>query len=168
LLPGLLANYEMTQRSNPALSKPVNRKSLPMLPNQIGRARSALHQGQELVLQQRPNTFAQTILSLSFFACDETADHTFWFARYSGCNRPRCPQLPYVFGQLYSGMLAARFRDRLLISQSDHRIDAHGATGGNVACEKRHSEKHSSHGYKCKRVTGANAVEQAGHHTREA
>ena len=25
-LPGLLANYEMTQRSNPALSKPVNRK----------------------------------------------------------------------------------------------------------------------------------------------
>jgi len=31
-LPGLLANYEMTQRSNPALSKPVNRKSLPRLP----------------------------------------------------------------------------------------------------------------------------------------
>jgi hypothetical protein len=30
-LPGLLANYEMTQRSNPALSKPVNRKSLPRL-----------------------------------------------------------------------------------------------------------------------------------------
>jgi hypothetical protein len=25
-LPGLLANYEMTQRSNPALSKPVTRK----------------------------------------------------------------------------------------------------------------------------------------------
>jgi hypothetical protein len=33
LLPGVLANYEMTQRSNPALSKPVNRKSLPRLPN---------------------------------------------------------------------------------------------------------------------------------------
>jgi hypothetical protein len=34
------------------------------------------------MLQQRPNTFAQTILSLSFFACDEAADHTFRFARY--------------------------------------------------------------------------------------
>jgi hypothetical protein len=33
LLPGLLANCEMTQRSNPAFSKPVNRKSLPRLPN---------------------------------------------------------------------------------------------------------------------------------------
>ena len=31
------------------------------------------------MLQQRPNTFAQTILSLSFFACDEAADHTFRF-----------------------------------------------------------------------------------------
>jgi hypothetical protein len=30
-LPGLLANYEMTQRSNPALSKPVSAKSLPRL-----------------------------------------------------------------------------------------------------------------------------------------
>jgi hypothetical protein len=32
------------------------------------------------VLQRRPNTFAQTILSLSFFACDKAADHTFRFA----------------------------------------------------------------------------------------
>jgi len=32
------------------------------------------------VLQRRPNTFAQTILSFSFFACDEAADHTFQFA----------------------------------------------------------------------------------------
>jgi len=36
------------------------------------------------MLQQRPNTFAQTILSLSFFACDKAADHTFLFARHSG------------------------------------------------------------------------------------
>jgi hypothetical protein len=35
-----------------------------------------------LVLQRRPNTFAQTILSLSFFACDKAADHTFRFARH--------------------------------------------------------------------------------------
>jgi hypothetical protein len=34
------------------------------------------------VLQRRPNTFAQTILSLSFFACDKAADHTFRFARH--------------------------------------------------------------------------------------
>jgi hypothetical protein len=32
------------------------------------------------MLQRRPNTFAQTILSLSFFACDKAADHTFLFA----------------------------------------------------------------------------------------
>jgi hypothetical protein len=36
------------------------------------------------MLQQRPNTFAQTILSLSFFACDVAADHTFRFARDTG------------------------------------------------------------------------------------
>jgi hypothetical protein len=35
------------------------------------------------MLQQRPNTFAQTILSLSFFACDKAADHTFPLARDS-------------------------------------------------------------------------------------
>ena len=34
------------------------------------------------MLQRRPNTFAQTILSLSFFACDKAADHTFRFARH--------------------------------------------------------------------------------------
>jgi hypothetical protein len=36
------------------------------------------------VLQQRPNTFAQTNLSPSFFACDKAADHTFRVARRSG------------------------------------------------------------------------------------
>jgi hypothetical protein len=34
------------------------------------------------MLQQRPNTFAQTNLSTSFFACDKAADHTFRVARY--------------------------------------------------------------------------------------
>ena len=32
------------------------------------------------MLQRRPNTFAQTILSLSFFACGKAADHTFRLA----------------------------------------------------------------------------------------
>jgi len=36
---------------------------------------------QEFELQPRPNTFAQSILPLSFFACDKAADHTFQFAR---------------------------------------------------------------------------------------
>jgi hypothetical protein len=36
------------------------------------------------VLQPRPHTFAQTNLSLSFFACDTAADHTFQLARHSG------------------------------------------------------------------------------------
>ena len=40
------------------------------------------------MLQPRPNTFAQTILSLSFFACDKAADHTFRFANNpSGMRR---------------------------------------------------------------------------------
>jgi hypothetical protein len=34
------------------------------------------------MLQRRPNTFAQTILSPSFFACDKAADHTFRIARH--------------------------------------------------------------------------------------
>jgi IS5 family transposase len=38
------------------------------------------------VLQRRPNTFAQTILSLSFFACDKAADHTFLFRWFVGLN----------------------------------------------------------------------------------
>jgi hypothetical protein len=37
------------------------------------------------VLQQRSNTFAQTIRSRSFFACDKAADHTFRIAD----NSPR-------------------------------------------------------------------------------
>jgi len=36
------------------------------------------------VLQRRPNTFARTILSLSFFACDKAADHTYRLARDPG------------------------------------------------------------------------------------
>ncbi len=39
------------------------------------------------MLQRRPNTFAQTILSLSFFACDKPADHTYRLARDSGTIR---------------------------------------------------------------------------------
>jgi hypothetical protein len=39
------------------------------------------------VLQRRPNTFAQTILSPSFFACDKAADHTFRFARQNEAAR---------------------------------------------------------------------------------
>jgi hypothetical protein len=50
------------------------------------------------MLQRRPNTFAQTILSLSFFACDKAADHTFLFVDHStaiftvGLPRPRCTE----------------------------------------------------------------------------
>jgi hypothetical protein len=44
------------------------------------------------VLQRRPNTFAQTNLSTSFFACDKAADHTFRIADNppSGEPTPRC------------------------------------------------------------------------------
>src|SRR6266852_7801314 len=46
----------------------------------MGRERSAFHPGQAFSRQQRPNTFTQTHLSLSFFACNKAADHTFWIA----------------------------------------------------------------------------------------
>jgi hypothetical protein len=51
----------------------------------MGKERGAFHPGQEPLLQQRPNTFAQTNLSPSLFACDKAADHTFRFAR-QGAN----------------------------------------------------------------------------------
>jgi hypothetical protein len=38
------------------------------------------------MLQQRPNTFAQTNLSPSFFACDKAADHTFRVGDDPGVN----------------------------------------------------------------------------------
>ena len=43
----------MTQRSNPALSKPVGGKSLPGLHYEIGRARSAFHQGPKLCASRK-------------------------------------------------------------------------------------------------------------------
>jgi hypothetical protein len=39
------------------------------------------------MLQHRPNTFAQTNLSSSFFACDKAADHTFRLAHDPGSIR---------------------------------------------------------------------------------
>jgi hypothetical protein len=58
------------------------------------------------VLQRRPNTFAQTILSLSFFACDKAADHTFLFAREIGIGAAvtRRP-LPHhrAYGSVHGG-----------------------------------------------------------------
>jgi hypothetical protein len=39
------------------------------------------------MLQRRPITFAQTILSLSFFACDKAADHTFLFVDHPDWTR---------------------------------------------------------------------------------
>jgi hypothetical protein len=48
------------------------------------RRRSAFHQVPGACAPKRPETFAQTILSLSFFACDKAADHTFRFGRHSG------------------------------------------------------------------------------------
>ena len=49
------------------------------------------------MLQRRPNTFAQTILSLSFFACDKAADHTFLFACNPGIigRNSKCPRMEH-------------------------------------------------------------------------
>ena len=64
----------------PALSETRNRKKSYETALLMGKERSAFHPGQELPLQRRPYTFAQTNLSLSLFACDKAADHTFRFA----------------------------------------------------------------------------------------
>ena len=66
----------MTQRSNPALSKPVGGKSLPGLHYEIGRARSAFHQGPKLCASRKAEYIGADRLSLSFFACEKAADHT--------------------------------------------------------------------------------------------
>src|ERR1019366_6587373 len=71
----------MTQRSNPALSNPANRKSLSRLPNQIGRERSAFHHGQEPCAPTKAEYICADQPVTSFFACDKAADHTFRFAR---------------------------------------------------------------------------------------
>ena len=70
-------NDEMAQRSNPALSKPELGRSLPdcLTKWEKSAAHSILARSEPL--QQRPYTFAQTNLSLSLFACDKAADHTF-------------------------------------------------------------------------------------------
>jgi len=78
--PSLLANHEITQRSNPVLSKPVIRKSLPRLSNSVRRGRRAFNRRQKLGAPAKPYRFAQTNLSLSFFACDKVANHTFRIA----------------------------------------------------------------------------------------
>src|ERR1019366_2771516 len=70
----------MTQRSNPALSNPANRKSLSRLPNQIGRERSAFHHGQEPCAPTKAEYICADQPVTSFFACDKAADHTFRFA----------------------------------------------------------------------------------------
>ena len=62
-LPGLLANKEMAQRSNPALSKPGigNGLSQDCLVNGEESAAHSILARSDL-LQQRPYTFAQTTL----------------------------------------------------------------------------------------------------------
>ena len=57
-------------------------------------------------------------------------------------------------------------KGRLFISEGDHRVDAHGAAGGDVAGQKGDCKGHYGDERKRQWVAGANAVEQAGHQTR--
>jgi len=65
----------------------------------MGRERSAFHPGQAFSRQQRPNTFTQTHLSLSFFACNKAADHTFGMADNQG-RSPVDPKLAQPNGEM--------------------------------------------------------------------
>jgi hypothetical protein len=78
-LPGLLANHEMAQRSNPGALQPRNRKKSYETALLMGKRAQRIPSWPGLSLQRRPYTFAQTNLSLSLFACDKAADHTFRF-----------------------------------------------------------------------------------------
>jgi len=75
-----LANYEMTQRSNPALSKLLTGKVFPDCLTKIGRERSAFHHGQEPCAPTKAEYICADQPVTSFFACDKAADHTFRFA----------------------------------------------------------------------------------------
>jgi hypothetical protein len=46
-----------------------------------------------------------------------------------------------------------------LISQGDHRIDAHRAASGNVTCKQRHRIKHERDTGKGQRITAGNSEE---------
>jgi hypothetical protein len=66
-LPGLLANHEMAQRSIPALPKPVTGKCLQgSVTKKDGGAAHSI-QARSSLLQQRPDTFAQTYSVILFF-----------------------------------------------------------------------------------------------------
>jgi len=73
------------------------------------------------VLQRRPNTFAQTNLSTSFFACDKAADHTFRFADNEARLRRGSNRYPVnwaMWGRMFatSGALSSRIVPKLLPS----------------------------------------------------
>jgi hypothetical protein len=55
------------------------------------------------VLQRRPNTFAQTNLPPSFFACDKAADHTFRIADNPGINDEKDVYGSFLAGDHTSG-----------------------------------------------------------------
>ena len=110
---------------------------------------------------------APSRVRLNALPCLASNDINFQFARYSGAIAGNVCSSAGLRPVVLEKMLVAYLRDGLLISQSDHGINARSATGWNVAGEKPHSEKHGRHGCKCKRVAGADAVEQAGHHTRQ-
>ena len=77
------------------------------------------------MLQQRPNTFAQTILSLSFFACDEAADHTFRFAR------PTSGGSPYI---------------RTVVRGANRTPSRRGRKHDEIVSERGHSGSRTAHG----------------------
>jgi hypothetical protein len=80
---------EMAQRSNPALSKPVLGSSLSRLEFTNGEKSAALPSWSGVNNSKGRIHFAQTNLSLSLFACDKAADHTFRVVLYSPSGNPR-------------------------------------------------------------------------------
>jgi hypothetical protein len=91
-LPGLLANKEMAQRSNPALWKPVEQNSLyKAVYLKRNRAQRIPSWPGANPHQQRPYTFAQTKTPTSLFACGKAADHTLSYLASSGPNHEAVP-----------------------------------------------------------------------------
>ena len=71
------------------------------------------------MLQRRPNTFAQTILSLSFFACDNAADHTFLLRRHSPAERIRTEVNPVQAAESGAGVAVWAFATTMAVAANE-------------------------------------------------
>jgi hypothetical protein len=81
---------------------------------------------------------------------------------------PRMSASPHMFVQDHSKEELRSLPDRLFVPQSDHRVDAHGASRRNVARRDGHNNQQHSDAGKGQRVMRTHTEELVGHQTRQS